>query len=120
MTEDPMKTLLRQMFNGWVIHDASFDAEAGAHLRKIEECMIEACGGDVLRGHLLVLFGEWANDVEGIAAHYGLRIEGDIVGRRSVHEDVPPAPSLEHWWDDLEKKWVAPEAESDEIAKVEM
>lgn len=102
-----MRHVLQQMLQGFIIHERSWDSEAEDYKLDMMEAMTEACGGNVLQGRLLYLFSHWSNDIINEAAHLGLRI--GVVGDKSVVlNDVPPAPSLNHWWDN--DHWEAPVA----------
>lgn len=130
-----MKELLLKMFTGWIIREKSwipnpeYDPEtsdayvpAGKYGKTREQAMIEACGGDEKVGYLLHLFDHWGRDIMNIAPHFGLayvrkdsegnllteaqRIKSGNVGEPSIMEDVPPAPSPDHWWYDNE--WQEP------------
>ena len=103
---NPMKQLLTDMFAGWILYNNSWNKESERHLRDPVDCMIEACGGDPQRGYLLHLFDYWSNDIQSVAAHFGLQM---IVSADGVYSlgTVPPAPSDNHWWDD--GKWNEPE-----------
>lgn len=105
-----MKELLTQMFTGWILREQ----EGEMPDRFIEECMVEACGGDELRGHMLVLFGHFSNDIISLAAHYGIGLARKQPNGTLLHADgtidtllkggeltiieVPPAPSRQHYW----------------------
>lgn len=112
-----IKELLRMMFHGWVLREASMEQRTEHTLeatRSEEDAMAEACGGDKLMGELLVLFGHWSNDIVSIAAHYGLGLARRQPDGTLLHDDstvdtlmkggkleiieVPPAPSREHYW----------------------
>lgn len=100
-----MKELLKQMFQGWILHENSWDSESHRYTRTAEDCMTEACGGDELKGQLLYLFGHWSNDIQCIAPFYGLALEHrPNSGPLYIKEDVPPAPSPHHYWHNGE--WV--------------
>lgn len=116
--DDPIRTLLKQMMQGWILHEASYYAPpagddehdaivVGTYSRDTTECMIEACGGDVLRGNLLDLFGHWSNDIQSVAAHYGLALRRDTENKLFIDENIPPAPSPEYYWHD--DQWNGPE-----------
>lgn len=100
-----MKTLLRQMMAGFILHEQSWDEDEKEYTVPMEEAMRQACGGDARRGNLLYLFSYWSNDILAEAAHYGLALTR-VDGRSVLREDVPPAPTPEHWWD--ENHWEAP------------
>lgn len=126
--EDVMADLLRIMFKGWMIREASYvrnpewqalldkpnrTAEedrqmtymsGGDYGKSEEDAMIEAADGNTNLGLLLHYFSHWSNDIQSIAAHYGIGLqrEGDVADADSqmVLVDVPPAPSPLHWWND--------------------
>jgi len=121
-----MKELLTQMFTGWALHEASYEhvtETTTAPTRSLENAMTEACGGDALRAQLLCVFGHWANDVLAYAAHYGVGIARKQPDGALLYEDgtvdtlmrggvmtvvdVPPAPSLQHYW--YKGVWNAPD-----------
>lgn len=108
-----MKELLLTMFRGWALREASWNGET--YLRDEVSCMIEAAGGDSIKGQLLHLFDYWGNDIEALAPHYGIALERDAKGALVIREDVPPAPSPEHWWN--EGKWNEPEAQEEITGK---
>jgi hypothetical protein len=112
-----VRELLLTMFNGWKLREESWvpgregttlGMTMGSYARNETECMIEAAGGDVLLGMLLSLFDHWGNDIMSIAAHYGLAFKNNGDGTCSIREDVPPAPSPLHWWDDENQRWAEP------------
>jgi hypothetical protein len=105
--EDPMKTLLRIMFNGWLLHEQSWDIDRQVYTRLKEDCFIEAAGGDKIRGILISLFDYWGNDIQSLAPHYGIATDRDENSELIIREDIPPAPSPDHWWS--EGKWLSPE-----------
>lgn len=126
-----MREMLKQMFTGWALREAAYDHDSQEYTRSEEDCMEQACDGDDLRAGLLVLFSHWSNDITSLAAHYGLELvrtapdgtwwrqDGTIdtllkPGALTVREDVPPAPSLTHWWNNGE--WVDPEIEPSDVA----
>lgn len=89
-----LKLLLKRMFEGWKLLDEN------PRLND-PDAMIQACGGDHVVGTLLFLFGHWNNDIETWAAHLGIAVERDELGHVcGIREDVPAAPSLEHYWED--------------------
>lgn len=105
-----MRELLRAIFMGWQLHEASWDNEASEYTRELEDCMTEACG-DKETGVLLYLFSYWSNDIQAVGAHFGVAIiDGKVV-------DIAPAPSPEHWWDCETSAWREPEPAD---AKVEV
>lgn len=112
LEHDPIVTLSKQMFAGWIYHEASYkDGVAG---RSQEDAMTEACGGDNMRANLLCVFGHWSNDIVAIAAHYGVGLarkqpDGSLLysdgtvdtlmrGGQLTIVEVPPAPSPRHWF----------------------
>lgn len=111
-----MKELLRRMFREWMLHDVSWDKETERYTRNDAECMTEACGGDEIMGSLLSLFGHRRNDVESLAPYYGIALARDKAGKLYIRDDIPPPPSLQHWWH--EEEWTAPlDRETEEVAK---
>jgi hypothetical protein len=129
-SREPMRSLLRMMFTGWILHEESYEQRTESTIqatRSEEDAMIEACGGDALLGQLLCLFGHWSNDVTSSAAHYGLEIvrvgpDGEEwrldntldtllkPGKMKIRDDVPAPPTGAHWWHKGE--WRAPAVES--------
>ena len=104
--ENPMKSLLREMFTGWILHEKSWNATTSEYARPREECFIEAAGGDYNRGLLLGLFDYWANDIQSLAPHFGLNLERCFAGELYINENIPPAPAADYWWRD--GQWFAP------------
>jgi hypothetical protein len=123
---EPMRSLLRTMFEGWILREQLESIDSID--KSPERAMVEACGGDVLRGNLLVLFSHWSNDVVSIAAHYGVGLARKQPDGSLLHEDgtvdtllkggeltiinVPAPPSPEHYWHG--GQWKAPEQEFDQ------
>lgn len=91
-----MKELLETMFLGWKLHEQSWNEEEAKYKRSEVECMIEACNGDKLKGELLYLFSYWSNDIQQVAAHYGVGYNGPI--------EMPP--SADYWFDFKDMKWI--------------
>lgn len=114
-----MRELLIQMFNGWIIHEASWDPESETYKRSDVECFIEACGGDAIRGNLVSVFAHWGNDIQALAPHYGIALDRGEDGKLFINENIPSAPSPEHWW--YEGQWKEPGADNDgtEAARVD-
>lgn len=112
--ENPMKTLIREMFTGWILYEKSWNPETREYERDTTDCMIEACGGDYVRGVLLHLFDYWANDIQSMAPHLGLALERCFAGQLYINEEIPPAPAPDYWW--FNGAWQAPgfEPESEE------
>lgn len=106
--ENPMRTLLREMFTGWILYEKSWDANTSEYTRQREDCFIEAAGGDYNRGLMLGLFDYWANDIQSLAPHFGLNLERCFAGELYINEDIPPAPAADYWWRD--GQWFAPGA----------
>lgn len=108
----PMRELLKRMFTGFMLHEASWDRGAGEYTRTEDDCFTEACGGNAIEGGLLSLFTYWSNDIQSLAPHYGISLERheapdeETNGELYIREDIPPAPSPAHWWTDGE--WKAP------------
>lgn len=92
-----MKELLKKMLTGWALHNNQ--PEDLVTPISLDECMLKAGASNDIEASLLALFGYWANDIQTLAAHYGLRMAQDALGQFVVHEDVPPAPSENHWFD---------------------
>lgn len=118
LDDNPMRTLLKQMMQGWILHEASYVPQSGSdetsdvivvgeYTRDPVDCMIEAAGGDKVRGFLLYLFSENGNDIQSVAPHYGLALAQNDEQGLFIREDVPPAPSPDHWW--YEDEWRGPE-----------
>ena len=124
LDEDPMKTMLRTMLQGWCDHEKTVEArgqetQAPTQLEEI----YEQAGCTPGEARLLVLFGHWGNDVISEAAHYGLTVarrqpDGTLLhndgtvdtllkGGKLEVVDIPPAPSREHYWH--KGRWNAPE-----------
>jgi hypothetical protein len=99
----PMKTLLKQMFTGFILHEKSWDSEKEDYTRDIIDCMIEACDGDTIRGNMIHLFDHWSNDIQAMAPYYGLELTRDVNNNLVINEQVPQAPSTNHYWND--GKW---------------
>lgn len=91
-----MKELLETMMKGWKLHEQSWDGSA--YTKSEIAAMIEVCEGDKLKGELLYLFSYWSNDIQAIAAFYGVGYDGPI----------PEAPGSEYWWDTKTKEWRRP------------
>lgn len=108
-----MKDLFRKMFNGWKIHEASWTGEGYA--RDETDCMIEACNGNKIEGQMLSLFDHWSNDIQALAAHYGITVERNEKDELVIREDIPSAPSPDHWWNN--GVWKAPEVDETLEAK---
>lgn len=117
MQPDFVRKLLKIMFTGWMLREQSWDKGKEDYTRNSAECMVEAAGGDELFGYLLHLFDYWGNDIQQIGAHYGIAIvrkrpedDGDFEEEGAcithIRDDIPPAPSSEHYWD--KGQWVAP------------
>lgn len=104
MTDINMKELLRKMFTGWMLHEASWDAEKKGFTRNSDECMTEACGGNTLEAYMIHLFDYWGNDIQALAPHFGIFLGRDENGKLFIKDDIPPAPSIEHAWQD--NQWV--------------
>jgi len=112
-----MRRLLIRMFSGWILHEASYvtrEEGPGGYSITLEEAMTEACVGDAREGVLLALFGNWANDIISMAAHYGIGLARRQSDGTLVHEDgtvdtllkggvltmiaIEPPPSPAHYW----------------------
>lgn len=113
-----MREILRQIFTGWILHEKSWDAESREYKREMTACMIEAAGGDYVRGQLLHLFGEWSNDVQALAPHYGLNLERCFAGELYINEDIPPAPDPDFWW--FNGQWHLPDLGDDGLPASEL
>ncbi len=124
MIDNPttMKELLTQLYQGVIIREDSYvrgeDGRDGYYPMSEEDAMIQACGGDVIRGNLLVLFNYWSNDISSMAAHYGVGLERQNAdGTQWVDNyadlgklvliEIPPAPSPDYYW--YEGTWCSPE-----------
>lgn len=106
LADNPMKTLIREMFTGWILYEKSWNPETREYERDTTDCMIEACGGDYVRGVLLHLFDYWANDIQSMAPHLGLALERCFAGQLYINEEIPPAPAPDYWW--FNGAWQAP------------
>jgi len=93
-----VKDLLKKMFTGWQIREASWDGNK--YTRDEVECMIEACGGDEIEGNLIHLFDYWGNDIQLLAPHYGIYLDRDVEDKLIIREDIPPAPGSDYVWED--------------------
>lgn len=116
-TDKDMKTLLRQMFEAWILFERAAPTQ-----RSMLHYYTLACDGDVTRGRLLELFDHWHTDVANMAAFYGLGLARKQPDGTLQHPDssldtllkggeltiieVPPAPSIDHYW--YKGQWVAP------------
>jgi len=129
MTErvNPMKDLLKTMFEGWAIYQNSWTEtdEGYREEMSMEQALTQACGGDVLKGNLLALFGHWSNDIASIGAHYGVGIAKQKLDGTLIYEDgtvdtllrrgkmvvveVPPAPTSDCYW--FAGEWKVPDPE---------
>jgi hypothetical protein len=98
-----VKELLETMFKGWKLHEDSWNGTT-YNISDID-AMVMACDGDKLKGELLYLFSYWSNDIQSIAAHYGVGYQGTI----------EPPPSADHWYDFKAKQWRAPDAGEGEV-----
>jgi hypothetical protein len=107
------------MFRGWkILHDSRVldgGAPTGEYGMQSEEAATKAVGGDELVGTILPLFAYWDNDIISVAAHFGVGYEYDEkTGEARVRDDIPPAPSPYHYWD--EGAWQAPQSLEDATA----
>lgn len=106
-----MKDLLRKMFQGWILHEKSWDPDAKAYTRSDVDCMIEACGGKghEIEGQLVHLFGHWGNDIQALAPFFGIRLARNSDGTNlHIVEDVPSPPSepaTDYFWDEDVDDW---------------
>ena len=124
LDENPMKTMLRTMLQGWCDHEKTVEArgqetQAPTQLEEI----YERAGCTPNEARLLVLFGHWSNDVISIAAHYGLTVARRQPDGTLLHADgtvdtllkggtlevveIADAPSPDHYWH--KGRWNAPE-----------
>lgn len=105
-----MKQLLTKMFEGWLLHEQSWDYESQSYSKLPEACMIEAAGGNEKVGLLMHYFSYWCNDIESVAAHYGVGIkDGKIVV-------IPPAPDPNAYW--YKHKWNMPDADDEKAVEI--
>jgi len=129
---EQIKELLERMFRGWIIYESEQEllGQETQEPTLLEEAMIRACEGDELEGHLLTLFSHWSNDVQSIAAHYGLAIGRKQPDGSILHEDgtidtllkggklvivhIDPAPSPAHYW--YKGAWQAPDPDAETLA----
>lgn len=122
---EPMRSLLRHMFTGWILHEASYEQRTETTVeatRSLEDAMTEACGGDEQLARLLCLFGHWSNDVISEASFYGLELvqrgpDGEVwrqdgtlttllkPSKTEIRDDVPAPPGPGYWWH--KGAWVA-------------
>lgn len=116
--ENPMKTIIREIFTGWILYAKSWNPETRVYEREMTACMIEAAGDDYIRGQLLFLFAEWGNDLQSLAPHYGLALERCFAGELYINEDIPPPPAADFWWRD--GTWYAPGADPVGVSPVQL
>lgn len=118
--KDPcMKAILALMFTAWADRQRP-DIVA---VESEDETYARVCNGDEHKAQLLLLFSHWSNDIEGYAAHYGVglawkqpdgtfthadgTIDTLLAGGEVTVIELPPAPSLDHYW--YKGVWNAPE-----------
>ena len=101
-----MKEILRTMMTGWMIRENSWDDENSAYHVSEPEAMKQACHGDEKMARALSLFSYWSNDIQDVAAHYGIAFVDSEV------KDIEPAPSPMHYWH--KGKWNAPDEDEQE------
>lgn len=99
---EQVKALLSTMMKGWMIRENSWDPASASYKKEEEDAMIEAGASDQRLASLLVLFSYWSNDIQSVAAEYGIGLINDEV------VDLPPQPDPSWWWDTQENKWCAP------------
>lgn len=102
MNRETAQLILRAMFTAWKLHEASWDDRGSEYKRTEKECYLEAANGDAKWARLLELFSHWSNDIQDVAAHFGIAFDED----GNVSDNVSPAPSENHWWH--EHAWQAP------------
>ena len=124
LDEDPMKTMLRTMLQGWCDHEKTVEARGQETQAPTQlEEVYERLGCTPGEARLMVLFGHWSNDVISEAAHYGLTVARRQPDGTLLHADgtvdtllkggvlevveIEPAPSPEHYWH--KGQWNAPE-----------
>lgn len=106
MSKDSVKDVIRVLYKGWILHEQSWDTTHNVYSRNMDDCMTEAAGGDAIIGQLIALFGEWSNDVQSLTPYLGIALVRDHADKLVIREDIPPAPSADHyWWKDGE--WFA-------------
>lgn len=92
-----IKELLRKMLNGMCVHENSWDANDSRYTIDNKAGMATQTESPIEAG-LMHLFSHWENDVQALAAHYGFEIREGVDGKLFVADDLPPAPSYEHYW----------------------
>lgn len=99
-TKEATKDLLRIIFTSWKLHEESCIEDR--YTKTQEECMLEACEGDEVLAAMLGLYTEWPNDLIDLAPHFGIALEiegeGTLNITYKINENVPPAPSSLHYW----------------------
>jgi hypothetical protein len=80
LSVDPTRQFLLDLFSGLRLREESYVGDStigrpGTYIKNLQECMIEACGGDEARGYVLSLCADWTNDLVDIARHYGLKVK---------------------------------------------
>jgi hypothetical protein len=108
-----IRELLLSIFQGWQVRE-EMSPEAREQ-ESMEQTYARLSGGDELVGATLPLLTHWDNDLMSIAPHYGIAYEFDpATGSGYIREDVPPAPSPNHWWH--RGAWQAPTLPEDAAA----
>lgn len=116
LPDQPMSVLLQIILEGMAIHENSYNN--GAYDVTRDEATSEAAKkilGDAaenaLTGFFCHLASHWSNDVQTVAAYYGMELLRKEGLGLFVSYDVPAAPSFEHYWDD--HQWIAPRDEEE-------
>lgn len=101
---EALKKILTIILTGFRLHELSWNTTTNKYDRDEVDCMVEAAGGDKNTGYMCHLFDYWGNDVEKMAAHYGVGYGKD----GNVKTDIPPVPDTEsdYTWNSKIEKWV--------------
>jgi hypothetical protein len=83
LSHDAMKSILRVMFQGWMIREETWDGDR--YTKTAEEAMIEAAGDENV-GYLIHLFDYWCNDIQDMAPRFGLKLDRDQDGKLVIRE----------------------------------
>lgn len=121
-TREYMNKILFMIFSGFELYQASWDQETGHYKKDLTTSMIEAAGGDENLGYTLYLMGKENNDLYDMATHYGVGYRSIGMGnQRKLVNDIPPAPSPRHKWDEECEEWEKidiPEHEKEEVIEM--